>query len=143
MTDEGERTLDLIRAWQRYRENTEFELDQLKRRSKELRDTINHADKQIRAAIHQTGGQQILDGMDDVQFPPTRPSWRDASLAVVIGDEAIIEKLEGAGLTNFGELADYTEQGGSLCKQVGLTEHQEHRVIEAMQVYWGQPNADV
>lgn len=142
MSDAIERALEVIRAWEKYREGIEFELEQVKRRAKMLRADIEHADQQIRKAIKCDESQQLLDGMDDVGYPPDRASWRDAPLEVVVGKGAILDKLKAKSLTTLGELADFTQAGNSLISHIGLTEHQEHVVQEACNTYWGTHDAD-
>lgn len=142
MSDAIERALEVIRAWEKYREGIEFELEQVKRRAKMLRADIEHADQQIRKAIKCDESQQLLDGMDDVGYPPDRASWRDAPLEVVVGKGPILDKLKAKSIETLGQLADYREGGWSLITGCGLTEHQEHVVQEACNTYWGTHDAD-
>ena len=139
MTEEIERSLEIIRAWEKYREGVEFELEQVRRRAKMLKADIDYAGQQIRKAINCDETQLVLEGMDDVGFPPDRASWRDAPLEVVIGKGPILNKLAEKSITKLGELADFTESDRSLITHCGLTEQQEAATLNAMQVYWGQP----
>lgn len=142
MTNGEARSLELIRAWEKYREGIEFELEQVKRRAKMLRADIEHSEQQIRKAIKSDDSQLTLEGMDDVGFPPSRASWRDATLEVVLGNVPALKKLNEKSIYTLGDLSDLTNGGGSLIQHCGLTEQQEAAVLDAMNIYFGNGDAN-
>lgn len=142
MTNGEARSLELIRAWEKYREGIEFELEQVKRRAKMLRADIEHSEQQIRKAIKADESQLTLEGMDDVGFPPSRASWQEAPLDVVLGDCPARKKLAEKSINTLGELAQFTELGGSLMQHCGLTEQQEAATLDAMNIYFGNGDAN-
>lgn len=142
MTNGEARSLELIRAWEKYREGIEFELEQVKRRAKMLRADIEHSEQQIRKAIKADESQLTLEGMEDVGFPPSRATWQEAPLDVVLGDCPARKKLAEKSINTLGQLAAFTDGGGSLISHCGLTEQQEAATIDAMNIYFGNGDAD-
>lgn len=136
--EDGEaRAFEIVRAWDEWRAKRERELDQIKRRSKILKEEVRWADDNIRTAIRADESQLTLEGMNDVGFPPDDEDkdWRSTPLWVVIGRGPALEKLEQCGVMTAGELAAFTENR-SLISDAGLSEAQEAKVIESLDTFF-------
>lgn len=118
-----------------YIDKLQLRADISKREAALAKRQLDHAIAELRELIKSDASQQMLPGMETEYEPREVPTWKDTPISVVIGEKAIVEKLAEYNLTTLGQLATYTNADHPLTK-VGLTELQEAKVIEALQIYW-------
>lgn len=115
--------------------------DIAKRKASLAKRQYEHANEELHELIRADVQQTMLPGMESEPMERAVPTWQDDPVSVVVDDKAIVEKLAEHNITSLGQLAAYTNADQSLTK-VGLTEHQEAKLVEALQLYWSdEPNS--
>lgn len=133
--------LQAILNQEKYVEQMKFRADMAKRKAQLAKRQYDEAVATLIDTIKADSSQMLLPGMEDDNEPQKLPTWQDTPIHVVVGDKAIVEKLAEYNIRDLGQLAAYTNAGHALTK-VGLTEHQEAKVVEALRIYWeSEPGA--
>lgn len=132
--------LHAIEEHERFIDRLQLRSDIAKRVAAMSKRQLDHAVAELREIIKSDAGQQRLPGMETEYVPRQVPTWQDTPVSVVIGEKGIVSKLEEFNIKTLGQLAAYTNADQPLTR-LGLTEMQEAKVIESLQIYWtSNPN---
>lgn len=127
--------LHAIEEQERFIGRLQLRADMNKRIAAMSKRELDHAVAELREMIKTDASQQMLPGMETPYEARKIPTWEETPISVVIGEKSIVEKLAEFNITTLGQLAAYTNADQPLTK-VGLTEMQEAKVIESLQIYW-------
>lgn len=129
--------LDEIERLQAHIERLELRATQSKRKAALHKRELDEANEELHELIRSDVVQLSLPGMESGPIIRKMPTWADSPVSVAVVNKDIVAKLAEHGINNLGQLASYTRADYSLT-QIGLTEHEEAKVVESLQVFWSE-----